>query len=89
MDAFNTSNTKLVYQSQFPITNVKFSHTHRYLSLGTSEDKAVLYDNSMSRFYRCDAGHSGINVYSDLISDEKVMISIGTDGYCTLYLVQP
>lgn len=69
VDEFNTSNNKLVYKSQFPIKSVRFSQTHRYLSIGTSEDKAVLYDKTMSRFYRCDGGHSGINVYSHLTSD--------------------
>lgn len=89
MEASNTSNVKLVYKSQFSITNIKFSHNHRYLSIGTSEDKAVLYDKVASRFYRCDASHSEKIIYSNLTADEKVMISIGSDGNCGLYLVQP
>lgn len=44
-----------------------------------------MYDNDGNRFSRCDKGHDGIITYAALTSDNKMLVSLGMDGYANVY----
>ena len=48
-----------------------------------------MYDFGGKKFYRSDAGHQGLCLYSAFMNDNTRLISYGSDGFAMVYRFQP